>query len=45
MLERTRARELAAEFLANGNPTGWFDDFLDQEIPPVRHFRVLYQHS
>lgn len=38
-------REEFSAFLQAGLREISFDDFLDQEIPPVRRFRVLYQRS
>jgi 2-polyprenyl-3-methyl-5-hydroxy-6-metoxy-1,4-benzoquinol methylase len=38
-------REEFSAFIQAGLREMSFDDFLDQEIPPVRRFRVLYQRS
>jgi hypothetical protein len=52
---RARARQLAQEFTQRGDAMGWFEklysqaqgfeDYFDQEKPPVRRFRVEYQRA
>ena len=51
--KRQRARELAQRFLEGGDALGWveecglieksFEDFVDDEDPPVRRFRAVYE--